>query len=898
MKTILEEHWHHLPAAEVTDFLETASDRGLDTFEVGHRQEQFGPNSITQKKGKSPLVLFLLQFHQPLVYILLAAAAVTSVLQEWVDAGIILGVVLVNAIIGFIQEAKAVKAIEALAQSLTTTATVLRGGERRQIPATELVPGDIVSLQSGDRVPADLRLLATRELQIDESTLTGESVAVQKQSRILPHDTLLADRSNMAYSSTLVTYGIATGVVVATGNSTEIGRINELIASAEILATPLTKKITRFSGLLLYMILGLAVITFVVGILRGEAWMEMFMAVVALAVGAIPEGLPAAVTITLAIGVAKMARRNAIIRKLPAVETLGSTTVICSDKTGTLTQNQMTVQEVCAGGDLFLFSGTGYVPEGRITRDGETINLTESKALRECLISGLLCNDANLIKVGDDWRVEGDPTEAALVVAARKAGFEREQLCSELPRLDAIPFESQYQYMATLHGNRDRHVVYLKGSVESVLARCGHALSRTGELIALEFDNCHRAAAQMAEKGLRVLAFASGEREISSARLEHDEVAGMLTFLGLQGMIDPPRPEAVAAVRVCQTAGIRVKMITGDHAITAAAIARQIGLIGETGESGQAMALNGRDIAALTDTELIAAVESCAVFARVAPEQKLRLVEALQATGNIVAMTGDGVNDAPALRQADIGVAMGITGTDVSKEAAAMILLDDNFATIVKAVKEGRRIFDNIRKFIKYTMTSNSGEIWTIALAPLLGLPIPLLPIHILWINLVTDGLPGLALAAEPAEKGIMERPPRHPTESIFAQGLGVHIIWVGLLMGAVSIFTQTWFLKTGQAHWQTMVFTVLCLSQMGHVLAIRSERESLFSQGIFSNKPLVGAFMLTFVLQMATIYVPQLNIVFKTTPLTFGQLAVTLALSTVVFFAVELEKLVKRRRT
>ncbi|MFZ3209752.1 MAG: HAD-IC family P-type ATPase, partial [Geobacteraceae bacterium] len=628
MKEILEEQWHHLPEAEVVDFLETASDKGLDTFEVGHRQEQFGPNSITRKKGKSPLALFLLQFHQPLVYILLAAAVVTSVLREWVDAGVIYGVVLVNAIIGLIQEAKAVKAIEALSQTLTSTATVLRGGERRQIPASELVPGDIVLLQSGDKVPADLRLLSSRELRIDESTLTGESVPVQKQSGTLPHDTLLADRLNMAYSSTMVTYGIATGAVVATGNSTEIGRINELIASADILATPLTKKIARFSGLLLYVILGLAAVTFIVGVMRGESWLDMFMAVVALAVGAIPEGLPAAVTITLAIGVAKMAKRNAIIRKLPAVETLGSTTIICSDKTGTLTQNQMTVQEIFAGGDLYLVSAVGYAPNGTFTRDAGEVLPLDSPALRECLIAGLLCNDAAVIQVDNEWRVEGDPTEAALVVAARKAGLEREQLSAELPRIDAIPFESQYQYMATLHGDAKGRVVYLKGSVESIMARCSQAISRTGELMPLAIDDCHRAVARMAEKGLRVLAFARAGRDIPTAALEHGDVAGGLTFLGLQGMIDPPRPEAVAAVRICQAAGIRVKMITGDHVITAAAIARQVGLIGETGEPGQPLALNGRDIAALSDTELIAAVERCAVFARVAPEQKLRLVEA------------------------------------------------------------------------------------------------------------------------------------------------------------------------------------------------------------------------------------------------------------------------------
>jgi Ca2+-transporting ATPase len=899
MKAILEEHWHHLPEAEVVDFLETASNKGLDTFEVGHRQEQFGPNSIIHKKGKSPLALFLLQFHQPLVYILLAAAAVTSALREWVDSGVIFGVVLVNAIIGFIQEAKAVKAIEALSQALTSTATVLRGGERRQIPASELVPGDIVLLQSGDKVPADLRLLATRELQIDESTLTGESVPVQKQSGALPHDTLLADRINMAYSSTLVTYGIATGAVVATGNSTEIGRINELIASADILATPLTKKIARFSGLLLYVILGLAAITFVVGILRGESWMEMFMAVVALAVGAIPEGLPAAVTITLAIGVAKMAKRNAIIRKLPAVETLGSTTVICSDKTGTLTQNQMTVQEIFAGGDLYLVSGVGYAPNGSFTRDDMEVLPLDNPALRECLISGLLCNDAAVIQVDNEWRVEGDPTEAALVVAARKAGLEREQLSTEIPRLDAIPFESQYQYMATLHGDAEGRVVYLKGSVESIMARCSQAISRTGELMPLAIDDCHRAVARMAEKGLRVLAFARAGRDIPTAALGHDDVAGGLTFLGLQGMIDPPRPEAVAAVRVCQAAGIRVKMITGDHAITAAAIARQIGLIGETGEPGQPLALNGRDIAALTDTELVDAVEHCAVFARVAPEQKLRLVEALQAAGNIVAMTGDGVNDAPALRQANIGVAMGITGTEVAKEAADMVLTDDNFSSIEAAVEEGRGVYDNLVKFITWTLPTNLGEGLVILAAVFAGAQLPILPVQILWINMTTAVLLGLTLSFEPKEPGIMKRPPLDPKKPLLTRELMMKIGIVGflLLLGSFGLFQ--WELRQGSsmAAARTCAVNVFVCGELFYLFNCRSLRHSPFKLGLFSNRWLLAGVSIMILLQMLFTYLPAMHTAFGSEPIGLREWGLIISASLVVYIVIEFEKWIHRRK-
>lgn len=899
MKSLLEEQWHALPEAEVVSLLGATLDKGLDVSEVERRREQFGPNTITQKNGRGLIVLFLLQFHQPLVYILLAAAVVTSFLQEWVDAGVIYGVVLVNSIIGFIQESKAVKAIEALSKALTSTATVLRSGERRQISAAELVPGDIVLLQSGDKVPADLRILVSRELQIDESTLTGESVPVQKQSGLLPQDTLLADRINMAYSSTLVTYGIATGAVVATGNNTEVGRINELIASADILATPLTKKIARFSGLLLYVILGLGAITFIIGILRGSSWIEMFMAVVALAVGAIPEGLPAAVTITLAIGVAKMAKRNAIIRKLPAVETLGSTTVICSDKTGTLTQNQMTVQEIFAGGDLFMVSGIGYIPEGIFTRDGETITPLENLALRECLISGLLCNDAILLKTENEWRVEGDPTEAALVVAARKAQLERDHLNAALFRLDSIPFESQYQYMATLHGNSDNRVVYLKGGVESILSRCSRTFSRTGELLSFESEALCLVAEQMAEKGLRVLAFARTESAMSNGTLAHDDVAGGLTFLGLQGMIDPPRPEAVDSVRVCQTAGIRVKMITGDHAITATAIARQIGLITETGELDQSLTLNGRDIEALSDTELIAAVERSTVFARVAPEQKLRLVVALQASGNIVAMTGDGVNDAPALRQANIGVAMGITGTEVAREAADMLLTDDNFSTIEAAIEEGRGVYDNLVKFITWTLPTNLGEGFVIMAAIFAGVQLPITPVQILWINMTTAVLLGLMLAFEPKETGIMSRSPLDPRQPLLTWELGMRIVLVGflLLVGAFGLFE--WELHQGSSVGaaRTCAVNVFVFGEIFYLFNCRSLRHSIFKIGLFSNRWVLGGVGLMLFLQVLFTYLPAMHAAFGSQSIGIREWVLIIGASLIVYIVIEFEKWIRNRK-
>jgi magnesium-transporting ATPase (P-type) len=899
MKSILNNDWHHLAEAEVIDRLGADPELGLDGSEVMRRQREFGPNSIARKKGKSPIILFLLQFHQPLVYILLAAAVITGALQEWVDASVIFGVVLVNAVIGFIQEAKAVKAIESLARSMTTLATVIRAGERRQIPAGELVPGDIVLLYSGDKVPADLRLIGARELRIDESALTGESVPVAKSCGALPMETALADRTNMAYSSTLVTYGTATGIVAATGNSTEIGRINELIASADILATPLTRKIARFSALLLYVILGLSALTFVVGVLRGEKALEMFMAVVALAVGAIPEGLPAAVTITLAIGVAKMAKRNAIIRKLPAVETLGGTTVICSDKTGTLTRNQMTVQEVYAGGDLYRVSGAGYAPKGSLTLGGEEVFPRRSPALQECLVAGLLCNDAVLVKVEEDWQVEGDPTEGALVVSALKAGLQREQLAVEFPRIDAIPFESQHQYMATLHGGKTKRIIYAKGSVESILVRCSNALSPAGESIPVRHEECHRAAERMAEKGLRVLAFARAEKDISLNALDHGEIGEGLTFLGLQGMIDPPRPEAVAAVQVCRKAGIRVKMITGDHAITAAAIAGQIGLAKEKDESGRPLALKGSDISALDEKGLIDAAGRCAVFARVAPEQKLRLVEALQASGDIVAMTGDGVNDAPALRQANIGVAMGITGTEVAKESADMVLADDNFSSIEAAVEEGRGVYDNLVKFITWTLPTNLGEGLVILAAVFAGVQLPITPLQILWINMTTAVLLGLMLAFEPKEPGIMDRPPIDPAKPLLTTELVGRIVTVGVLLltGAFGLFE--WQLSIGNSveEARTCAVNVFVFGELFYLFNCRSLRHSMFRAGLFSNGWLLTGVGLMILLQLLFTYMPAMNIAFGSSPISFSEWGFIISASFIVYIVIEFEKLIRRRK-
>lgn len=899
MEIDMTQQWHHLSENELIQQLESLPEKGLVSAEVERRIERFGFNSITRKTGTNQLILFLLQFHQPLIYILLVSAIITSFLQEWVDAGVIYGVVLVNAVIGYVQEARAVKAIAALSQALTSTATVIRDGERRQIPATELVPGDIVMLQSGDKVPADLRLLSTRELQVNEAALTGESFPVQKNAVTLPLDTLLPERINMAYSSTLVTSGVATGVVVATGDRTEIGRINELISAADILATPLTKKLSRFSSLLLYMILFLAAVTFVVGILRGETWLDMFMAAVALAVGAIPEGLPAAVTITLAIGVSRMAKRNVIIRKLPAVETLGSTTVICSDKTGTLTQNQMTVQQVYAGGKLFYFSGSGYAPEGEITGTGAELHLQQNIALIDCLTAGLLCNDAVVKHKGGEWLVEGDPTEGALIVAGGKAGLKREQLGTLFPRLDAIPFESQHQYMATLHRNGDRLTVYLKGAVENLIIRCIDTLSESNDLIPLAVDECHLQAARMAEKGLRVLAFARIELSNRPEPLQHETVAKGLTFLGLQGLIDPPRPEAVAAVRACQEAGIQVKMITGDHAITAAAIAGQIGLLGESDSESQLVALTGRDILDLSEDELTKAVQRTALFARVAPEQKLRLVKALQTNGHIVAMTGDGVNDAPALRQANIGIAMGLAGTEVAKEAADMLLTDDNFSSIEAAVEEGRGVFDNLVKFIIWTLPTNLGEGLVILAAVFAGVRLPITPVQILWINMTTAVLLGLMLAFEPKEPGLMKRPPLDPRKPLLSGELIMRIVLVGILLLVGSFGLFEWQLRQGSSieAARTCAVNIFVFGEIAYLFNCRSLRRSMFRIGLFSNRWVLVGVGLMVLLQLLFTYLPAMNSAFGSRPIGLKEWGIIIAASSIVYCVIECEKWIRRRR-
>ena len=877
-------NWHQKDIKEIFEYLKS-SPGGLSSDDAAKRLDEYGPNELLETGRKTPFMMFLDQFKDFMIIILIAAAVVSGMMGELSDTIAIVVIVILNAIIGFVQEYRAEKAMRALKEMAAPTALVLRDRKPVDINASGLVPGDMVLLEAGRIVPADIRLTEAAQIRIEEAALTGESVPVDKTAETLSGESIpLGDRRNMAFKGTTVSYGRGSGIVISTGMKTELGKIAAMLQGEEEVKTPLQKRLARFGQRLGLAVIAICAVVFVTGLLRGEQPLIMFLTAVSLAVAAIPEALPAVVTISLAIGARKMVRQNALVRKLPAVETLGSVTYICSDKTGTLTLNRMTVDELFVDGKAF--------------RNPEKQDLSAPGTQPVFLFYAMALN--NDAVQGGDGRIIGDPTETALFEFADRRGFNKNRLEGDFPRIAEIPFDSGRKCMTTFHEVRDKAAVqngrivsFTKGALESVLDRCTHILYRgeTVELTETFRKELISVNNRMAGEGLRTLAFAERRWEALPEKITPESAENDLTFLGLAGLMDPPREEAREAVAMCRTAGIKPVMITGDHPLTAKNIAKRLGIISD----GDGV-LTGTELDRLSIEEFKERVEKIRVYARVAPEQKIKIVRALQDKGEFVAMTGDGVNDAPALKRADIGVAMGITGTDVAKESSHMILLDDNFATIVKAVKEGRRIFDNIRKFIKYTMTSNSGEIWTIFLPPFLGLPIPLLPIHILWINLVTDGLPGLALAVEPEEKGIMKKPPRHPKESIFAHGLGYHLFWVGLLMGSVSIFTQAWFMKTSEAHWQTMVFTVLSLSQMGHVLAIRSETESLFKQGLFSNMPLFGAVLLTFLLQMATIYVPFLNPVFKTAPLTAGELLVSLSLSSVVFFAVETEKWFRRR--
>jgi cation-transporting ATPase F len=893
--------WYALSATEVVERLDSDDDAGLTSDEAARRLEQHGHNELTVTTGPGVLRRIASQFHQPLVYILLVAVVVTSALQEWVDAVVILAVVLVNAVIGYVEESRARAALDALARSMTQEALVIREGDEHRIEARELVPGDLVLIRSGDKVPADLRLVRSRSLRVDESALTGEAVPAGKGVEQVPEDAVLGDRSSMAFASTVVAFGQGTGVVVATGDRTELGLVSTMLAGVVELDTPLTRRINQFSRLLITAILSLAAMTFVVGLLRGMDRVDTFMAAVALTVAAIPEGLPAAMTIILAIGVARMARRRAIIRKLPAVETLGSTTVICSDKTGTLTANEMTVTSVLAGGTDHEVTGVGYDPTGEVHVAGEPVG-QPSTALAEVLRCGVLCNDAHLIADDDevrgaiDWRIEGDPTEGSMLVAAHKIGLHPDVELGALPRIDQIPFESEHQYMATLHGHDDApgRTIYVKGSVERVLARCTDELGPDGTIRPLDADAVLRQVEQMASDGLRVLAFARIVRDEPIDEIDHADVDCGLTLLGLQGMIDPLRPEVIESVQTCRDAGISVRMITGDHPVTAVAIATQLGIAQDAGG-----AVTGAQLEDTDDDELAGVVRSTTVFARVSPEQKLRLVTALQRDGQVVAMTGDGVNDSPALKQADIGVAMGREGTDAAKDASDMILTDDNFASIRAAIEEGRGTYDNLIKFITWTLPTNLGEALAVLIAIVFAVDLPITPVQILWINMSTAIFLGLMLAFEPKEPGIMQRRPRDPADPILSRALLGRIAMVGaLLVGAAyGLFALERASGASLEAARTVAVTTFVIVELAYLFNCRSLREPLSAIGAFTNRWVwIGsAAMITS--QMAIIYLPAAQLLFDTEPIGLASWLRIAAAGVIVHLLVALEMAWRRSR-
>lgn len=861
----------------------------------------------------------LLQFHAPLIYILLVATLVTLLLREYTDSAVIFAVVLVNAIIGFVEETRAVKAIDALAKSMKMEASVRRNGRRHRIDAAGLVVGDIVLLEAGDKVPADLRLLTLRELHADESALTGESKAISKRTDALDEATVLADRRNMVYAGSLITRGSGTGLVIAVADNTEVGRISGLIASADELATPLTRKIASFSKLLLWIILAVAALAFLLGIVRGRSPEEMFMASVALAVGAIPEGLPAAVTVMLAVGVARMARRRAIIRKLPAVEALGSTTVICSDKTGTLTQNQMTVRtawlRAANDGELFDFSGAGYDPSGTIRagNDNQSVSAKSHPALADLLRCGVLCNDSALRLTEPDspgapqqWQIQGDPTEGALIVAGQKlpdADLSTEALETRWPRIDNIPFESDRQYMATLHANPiDASVpglVCVKGSVERILSMCADARAADGQTVPIEHERVLAAAAKLAGEGLRVLAFAHRHATPGETALSPDAVQAdaSLTFLGLQDMLDPPRAEAIKAVEACQRAGVRVKMITGDHAATAASIAAMIGIDGSRDRDQTPRVITGAEMATIPDEQLPDQAEATAVFARMTPEQKLRLVRALQHRGHIVAMTGDGVNDAPALRQADIGVAMGIAGTEAAKDAADMVLADDNFASIEAAVEEGRVVYTNLVKFIVWTLPTNGGEACVILAAIALNSPLPILPLHALYINMITAILLGMPLIFEAKDPAVMSRAPRDPRKPLFTFDMFMRTALVSLLLCIGSMGLFHWELSRGESEEaaRTAAVSVIIIGEIFYLFSARALLRPAWSVPLFSNMYLWAGIACMLIIQFGFANLPIMNKLFSSAPLDLQGWLRVIAAGAMVFVVVEAEKAIRR---
>ncbi len=882
--------WHGLEAEQALAHLGANRERGLTAEEAARRLERFGPNRLPAPSRRPAWLRFLLQFHNVLIYVMLGAATITALLAHWIDTGVLLAAVIVNAVIGFIQEGKAEAALDAIRKMLSPVSIVYRDGERVEVAAETLVPGDLVVLAAGDKVPADLRVIAAKNLRIDEAILTGESEVTEKSVQPVSVDAPLGDRTCMLYSGTLVAWGQGTGVVIATGAATELGRISALLEQVQSVTTPLLRQIAGFSRWLAFAILAMAAATFALGVLwRGQAVGDMFLMVVALVASAIPEGLPAILTITLAVGVQRMASRKAIVRRLPAVETLGSVTVICSDKTGTLTKNEMTVQRLITADHAFDVTGVGYAPEGGLRLEEKPVTVEAHPAVTEIARAGLLCNDATLRRQEDAWKMEGDPTEGALVVFALKTGMDAAAEREALPRIDVIPFESEHRFMATLHHDHEGGggVIYVKGAPERILDMCSRHWSG-GQEKPLDPDYWRRWTTDTAARGLRLLAIAARRVDGSQRELRFADVEDGFVLLGLCGIIDPPREEAIAAVAQCHSAGIRVKMITGDHVETARAIGARL-KIGQ-----DKPALTGAEIELMDDQRLREIVPDIDVFARASPEHKLRLVQAMQATGQVVAMTGDGVNDAPALKRADVGVAMGLKGTEAAKEAADIVLADDNFATISNAVREGRGVYDNIRKFVLFMLPTNGGEVLIVITAILFGLVLPLTPAQVLWINMATSSTLGLALAFEPPERDIMGRAPRAPGESLLSAFFVWRVVMVSVLMMVAALGLFLWELDHGATveTARTMAVSAVVAGEMFYLLNSRHLFGSVLSrEGLLGNRYVLIALAACAVLQLAFVHAGPLQGVFGSTHLTPGEWLRVLAAGLVVFVVAELEK-------
>lgn len=880
--------WQTLTVTEVEQLLHTGPD-GLEDAQAAERLVRYGPNKLAPPKRRGPLLRFLAQFHNILLYVMIAAAVITALLDHWIDTCVLLGAVVINAIIGFIQEGKAERALHAIRAMLAPHAMVIRNGTTQEIDAADLVPGDLVLLASGDRVPADLRLIAVKALRVEEAALTGESMPVEKDTQTAPADAPLGDRHGMAYAGTVVVHGQARGIVVGTGVMTELGKINQMLVDIHTLATPLLRKVDRFGRLLAITILAVCTATFVLGTLwRGHPPAEMFMMAVALAASAIPEGLPAIMTVTLALGVQRMARRNAIIRLLPAVETLGSVTVICSDKTGTLTRNEMTVQRVVCAGHVFDIGGVGYAPVGDCSIDGQIIDPSHYPALGLAIRTGVLCNDAHLRNEDDLWRVEGDPTEGALLVLGDKTGF----VATQWARLDSIPFESQHRFMATHHRDGEgQSWIFVKGAPERILEMCDSQRGHDGDH-PLDVDYWRRMTTDTAAQGLRLLALACKPGAPVDGSLSLQDMNGGYTLLALVGIVDPPREEAMRAVGECHQAGIRVKMITGDHAETARAIGAQLAIgVGKP-------TLTGAEVAMMNDEALRRVVTDVDVFARASPEHKLRLVTALQDNGQIVAMTGDGVNDAPALKRADVGIAMGMKGSEAAKEAADMVLADDNFATIATAVREGRAVYDNLKKFILFMLPTNGGEALVVIAAILFELALPLTPAQVLWINMVTSSTLGLALAFEPAERGIMGRPARAPGEPLLSGFFIWRIVMVSVLMMAGAIGLFLWQLGEGSSieTARTMAVNAVVAAEMLYLINSRSLIAPVSNrQGLLGNPYVLLAIAACIPLQLLFTHAPIMQEIFGSTDLTLQEWGKVIGAGLLVYLVVELEKWVIR---